>query len=160
MHGLNPGRELLGENLHILFLLLLALLGANILTSTLGLLSANYLSKLTKIRVDLLVAPIVVVCFVGAYALRVSMLDVTVALLFGFVGYAMIVFDYSRIALVLGLILGSIAERAFLMALKISDSGAMIFFTNPISIILILLTVLALVVPFLQERRRQNELPQ
>ncbi len=160
MHGLNPGRELLGENLHILFLLLLALLGANILTSTLGLLSANYLSKLTKIRVDLLVAPIVVVCFVGAYALRVSILDVTVAVLFGFVGYAMIVFDYSRIALVLGLILGSIAERAFLMALQISDSGVMIFFTNPISIILILLTVLALVVPFLQERRRQNEQPQ
>lgn len=156
MHGLNPGRELLGENLHILFMLLLALLGANILTSSLGLLSANHLSKLTRVEVDRLVAPIVVVCFVGAYALRLSLIDVAVALLFGFIGYAMIVFDYSRIALVLGLILGPIAERSFLMSLQISDSGYLIFFTNPISIVLIILTITALVLPIIQSRRRSE----
>lgn len=156
MHGLTPGRELLNENLHMLFLIVLALLGSNILTSSLGLLTANHMSKLTKVRVERLVAPIIVVCFVGAYALRLSLIDVAVALLFGFIGYAMIVFDYSRIALVLGLILGPIAEKSFLLSLRISDRGAMIFFTNPISIILVVLTIVALITPFLQKKRREK----
>lgn len=156
MHGLTPGRELLNENLHMLFLLVLALLGSNILTSSLGLLTANHMSKLTKIRVERLVAPITVVCFIGAYALRLNMVDVVVALLFGFIGYGMIVFDYSRIALVLGLILGPIAEKSFLLSLRISDSGGMIFFRNPISIALVVLTIMALIIPVLQKRRRER----
>lgn len=153
MHGLSPGQELLNDELHMLFLIVLALLVSNVLTSSVGLLTAGYLSKLTKIRVERLVAPIIVVCFVGAYALRLNMVDVVVALLFGFIGYAMIAFDFSRIALVLGLILGSIAEKSFLMSLRISDNGPMIFFTRPISIALILLTALALILPVLSKRR-------
>ena len=153
MHGLDPGRELLGEELPMLFVIVIALLLSNILTSSVGLLTANHMSKLTRIRVERLVAPIIVVCFVGAYALRLNMMDVVVALLFGFIGYAMIAFDYSRIALVLGLILGPLAEKSFILSLRISDSGAMIFFSRPISLILIGLTVASLVVPVLKQRR-------
>jgi putative tricarboxylic transport membrane protein len=156
MHGLTPGQQMLNEDLHILFLIVLALLGSNILTSSIGLLTANHLSKLTKIKVERLVGPIIVVCFIGAYALRLNLIDIVIALLFGFIGYAMITFDYSRISLVLGLILGPIAEKSFHIALQISDSGPMIFFKNPISIILIILTVIAIVGPILRKQQRSD----
>ena len=157
MHGLSPGRNLIEENLHMLYLLVLSLLGANILTSTVGLLTANHFSKLTNIRVERLVGPITIVCFVGAYALRMNLIDVGVALLFGFIGYAMYVFDYSRIALVLGLILGPIAEKSFHLALRISDVGPLIFFQNPISLVLVALTLAALVLPVVRARRSTGE---
>lgn len=152
LHGLNPGRQLLNENLPVLFTLIFALLTANILTSVIGLSIADQLAKLTRIPVDILTPAILVVSLVGAFAIRNSLGDVTIAVVFGFIGYAMIAFDYSRIGVVIALILGELAERSFLQSLMISDNGAMIFFTRPLSIILILVTIVSLLLPFLRSR--------
>lgn len=157
LHGLNPGRQLLNENLPVLFTLIFALLFANILTSLIGLSIANHLAKLTRVPVNILTPAILVVSLVGAFAIRNNLGDVTIAVVFGFIGYGMIAFNYSRVAVVIALILGVLAERAFLQSLMISDTGAMIFFTRPISLILIGLIVLALVLPFLRARKNSPD---
>lgn len=152
LHGLNPGQEMLNENLPLLFVLILSVLIANILTSVIGISIANQLAKLTRVPGELLVAPILIICVVGAFALRSNMLDVVVAVIFGIVGYAMIVYDYSRIAVVIALILGPLAERSFLQSLMISKSGYMIFVSRPISLALAILTVLSLSLPAIRSR--------
>jgi putative tricarboxylic transport membrane protein len=152
LHGLNPGRELLGENLPFLFVLIFALLFANILTSVIGLSIADRLAQLTRIPTELLVAPILVVSLVGAFALRNNILDVYVAVIFGFLGYIMMIYDYSRIGLVIALILGPIAEQSFLQARVISDSGYWIFFNRPISLTLMILTVVSLLLPLIRKQ--------
>lgn len=152
LHGLNPGREMLGQNLPLLFVLILSLLISNLLTSLIGISTANQLAKLTRVRGDLLVAPILAICVVGAFALRSHMLDVVVAVVFGLIGYAMIVYDYSRIAVVIALILGPLAERSFLQSLMISDSGLLIFVSRPISLVLVVLTVLSLSLPAIRSK--------
>ena len=153
LHGLNPGRELLNENLPLLFTLIFALLFANILTSAIGLASANQVAKLTRVPVQLLTPGILVVSLVGAFALRNNMGDVVIAVLFGVLGYAMIAFGYSRVAVVIALILGPIAEKAFLQSQMISDTGYWFMVSRPISIVLILLTVVSLLLPFMRARR-------
>jgi TctA family transporter len=67
-------------------------------------------------------------------------------------------FCFSRIALLLGLLLGHMAEIAFRQTLM-TEAGAMGFFMRPISLIILLCTLASLSLPFLQShlRRRANE---
>ena len=153
LHGLNPGRELLNENLPLLFTLIFALLFSNILTSAIGLASANQVAKLTRVPVQLLTPGILVVSLVGAFALRNNMGDVVIAVLFGVLGYAMIAFGYSRVAVVIALILGPIAEKAFLQSQMISETGYWFMVSRPISIALIALTIVSLLLPFVRAQR-------
>ena len=156
-HGVTPGRALLEEQLSLLFLIIASLLISNILTSVVGLTFANHFAKLTKVPVKLLTAPILVICLVGAFALRNNMGDVIVALAFGLVGYFMIVFGYSRVAVVLALILGPIAERNFLQSRQIWNNDYSVFFTRPISLVLVIVTVISLLLPFIRAWRRQKK---
>lgn len=153
LHGVTPGRSLLTDELHLTATLIVTLVVSNVLTSIIGVLSANKLTGLTRIPVRIIVPSILSVIFVGAFVLRSNIIDVFVVVLFGLVGYWMSVYDYSRVALVLGLMLGPIAEKGFLQSLAISDTGYLIFVTRPISLVLIALTVLSLIVPILRNWR-------
>lgn len=157
LHGVTPGRGLLTDDLPILATLILALVISNILTSSIGVAAANTLAKLTRVPIRLIVPTVLAVVFVGAFVLRNNILDVATVISFGLVGYWMITFNYSRVAFVLGLILGPIAERGFLQGLAISDTGASIFFTRPISILLVLLTLVSLSLPIVRNLREQPE---
>lgn len=141
LHGVAPGRYMLQEGLVLTFLMILALVFANIASSIVGILSASHLSRLTIIPVDYIIPGLLIVCFVGAYSLRMNFFDIVMLPVFGFLGYAMIVYGYSRIALILGLILGPIAEVSFHQSLMISDIGAWIFITRPISLVLLLVLI-------------------
>lgn len=156
LHGIQPGQQMVGEDLPIFFVIIFGLLFSNILTSTTGLLMADRLMKITLIPVKILIPPIAVVSLVGAFALRGNLLDVFVAVIFGFVGYIMISRDYSRIALVLALILGPIAETSFLQSLMISDGDYSIFVTRPISLALVLLIVASLLLPAIRSVRESK----
>lgn len=147
LHGVNPGQDLLTTDLPMLFLLLLALLVANLVTSVIGLSIANQLAKITHVPVQHLIPIIMGVSLVGAYTLRGNMIDVFVATAFGFLGYAMVVYDYSRVAVIIALVLGPLLENSFIQSLQMSDSGYWIFVTRPISFALALLIILMLVTP-------------
>ena len=83
----------------------------------------------------------------GAYSLKNSVWDVGQMLVFGVLGYFMKKLGYSPAALVLALVLGPLAERALRQSLIISDAGLGIFFTRPISAVLMTLALLAVAVP-------------
>lgn len=157
LHGVTPGRSLLTDELHVTAILIVTLVMSNLLTSSIGIVLANKLTHLTRIPVRLIIPTILSVIFVGAFVLRSNIIDVFVVVLFGLVGYWMTVYNYSRVALVLGLILGPIAEKGFLQSLAISDTGYLIFVTRPISLALIVLTVLSLFLPLVRNWRRTRQ---
>jgi len=68
-------------------------------------------------------------------------------LIAGFVGYLMVVYGFSRVTLVLGLVLGTIAERSFHQSLMISDVGGLIFLTRPIAFAFVLVLINVPVLP-------------
>ncbi|PSP77071.1 tricarboxylic transporter [Halobacteriales archaeon QS_1_68_20] len=153
LHGVTPGRQLLNENLDILFTIIVALLITNLVVSGLGIVTSRYLIRITRLSTDLLVPFVLVFSVSGAYVINRSVGDVAVTLLFGLIGFAIVAFDYSRIAVVLGVILGPIAETAFHQSLAISNGDPAIFVTRPISLVLVALVVASLVVPPLRRAR-------
>ncbi|RQG87917.1 tricarboxylic transporter [Natrarchaeobius halalkaliphilus] len=153
-HGLSPGQQLLNDNLDILLLIIFALVISNVLTSLIGVVSANQVAKITQIDTNLLIAPILVISFVGAFGLRTHIGDVGVVAIFGLIGYLMLRFGYSRIAFVIGIILGPIIESSFLQSLSVSGGSYMIFFERPLSIFLIVILVLNLTAPFIRRTLR------
>jgi putative tricarboxylic transport membrane protein len=118
---------------------------------------------LTLVDVNILVPVILAVSTVGAYALRNSMYDAVLAVIFGFVGYLMIRFDYPRLPLVIALFLGEVVEVNFRQAMMIARGDWSIFFSRGLSLALFLLILLTLCVPFIRywrrTRRRRSESP-
>jgi putative tricarboxylic transport membrane protein len=156
IHGIFPGKELIVDNLPLVFTLIVTLAISNIITSTVGLLLGNQLVKITTMPTTILAPIIIMFTMIGAYAARVSMGDVLVAITFGVIGYWMIKIDFSRIPIVIALVLGPLAEQSFHTAIQISRGSYLIFVTRPFSIMLIVLILFGIAFPFIQSRRKMK----
>lgn len=147
LHGLEPGPLLLIEHPGIIFSLILALAIACVLASLVGLATARALSLITLVDVYIIAPAVVSVALVGVYALHSSWGDVVLSLIFGWLGYLMIRFDYPRITLVIAMVLGELAERSFHQSIIMGDGDWTIFFTRGISLTLLVITGLILITP-------------
>jgi putative tricarboxylic transport membrane protein len=96
---------------------------------------------------DYIIPPIIVLCFVGAYGLSLSTFDVLQVVLSGFMGYAIIKYNYSIVALMMGLILGPIIEENIHRAFQISQGDPFIFVQTPVALILTVAIGISVVLP-------------
>ena len=158
LHGLEPGPLLVRDHLEVVMVLVLGLVFSNVIASSFGLLAARFLSKVAYIDVKYIAPIVTVLCFLGAYAIRGSIWDVIVAILCGFLGYGLSKAGYPIVCLVIGFVLGFIAERAFHQSLMMSFGSYTVFFSDAASIVLFVLLVLVLLFPFIRiiVRRRSS----
>jgi len=94
--------------------------------------------------------------FVGAYTANNHYGDLLVMLLFGGVGYLMVAAGWPRAPFVLGLVLGKIAENYLYISVARYNAA---WLTRPIVLVLIALTILVILYPFVQmlrERARRS----
>ncbi len=143
--GLRPGPMLFVENAHVVYSLFASLLIAAVVLLFLALIMAKHMGKLITVPKKLLLPAILLFCIVGSFAIRNSIFDVGIALGFGILGFALNRIDYPTVPILLGLILGPIAESSFRRALLVSRGDPMIFVSSTVSIVLIILSVLSLV---------------
>ena len=78
-------------------------------------------------------------------------------LAFGVLGYVMRIFGYPIAPVVVGLILGPLAEQQLRRALAISQGDVTVLFTSPISAVLLLIAAAALIVPLILRARGRGE---
>jgi len=154
LHGINPGPRLIIDHADIALLLIYALVISNIFISIVGLLITKPLTYLTMIKTAYIAPVIMVLGLVGAYAANGYVEDVIMTLAFGVLGYLMMRFDYSRIALLIALVLGSLLQTSFHQTNDLWGVGA--FFTRPISLSLFLITVLMLALPLITSRIKKR----
>lgn len=146
IQGLQPGYDLFSNNSEIIYPFMVGLIIANIMMLLGGYFFSRHFLVVLKIPANMLVAGIVVLCVAGVYASGKNMTDIYIMLIFSFVGYLMNRFQFSGTPVVLGFILGPLAEKSLLKALAINKTvPAMIgkMFTSPICIVLI--TVIAFI---------------
>ena len=155
LHGIDVGQDIFIAHLDVVYMLLISMLGCHIVAAIIGLSLADKMALLTKIRPALFAPVLFVVCLIGSFALRNSIGDVIVTFLFGLLGYEMRKFGFSRIALILGLLLGNMAEISFRQTLM-TEAGLMGFFIRPISLILFLATLASVILPLWQSYRRRK----
>jgi putative tricarboxylic transport membrane protein len=147
LHGIVPGPLLLRDHLDLVWVLIFGLVVSNVLTSTIGLLIAPYLAKITSINVSSIAPVVLLLCVAGAFIIRGNIWDVPLMLAAGLFGYGMIRAGFPIITLVIGFLLGRIAEKAFHQALMSAYGSYAVFFTRPIALVLFILVVIVLLLP-------------
>lgn len=109
--GIVPGPELLKTNLPLVFSFVWIIVITNVITVAICFLFINQLVRLTEIRGSLLIPTITVFILLGAYVDAKSWFAVALTLVAGAIGYIFVRFDWPRPPLILGLVLGSLAEK-------------------------------------------------
>jgi putative tricarboxylic transport membrane protein len=104
--------------------------------------------KVLKIPYSLLFPIILVFCLLGAYIANKNIADIWIMIFFGGVGYIFKKIDYEFAPLVIAMVIGPIFENAFRQSLILSRGDFSIFFTRPISLILISCAIILLVLGF------------
>ncbi len=146
--GVRPGPLLFTEQPHVVYTLLAGMILIQFLILGLGLLACRYSPKILAIPPGILNPAIVLFCIIGSYTLANNMWDVLLTFVFGGVGYLMRKFGYPGAPLVLGLILGPMAEDHLNRALLVSKNDWTTFFTRPISGAFLALSALSLAYSF------------
>jgi len=157
LHGLQPGPLLLRDHMDLVYALLYGIVVSQVATSGLGLLTVPWLARLSILPSRWIAPFVLVLVFTGTFMLRSNIFDVGLALLAGISGYTLRRFGFPLITIVIGFILGPLAERAFLQSLMISDGSYLIFVTQPITVILMLLTLVTLILPIISAWRKKLE---
>lgn len=113
MHGLPVGPSLLIEHSEIVYMLIVGMTASKFIAPFIVWGIAKQSEKLTRIRPGVFTPIIAVAAIVGTYTVNINVLDVFVALAFGYVGYAMRRYGFSRVALIIALVLGETVERSY-----------------------------------------------
>jgi putative tricarboxylic transport membrane protein len=141
LHGVQPGPLLFTQTPHAVYTIFVGMLLANLIMIVMGLLAARSFAQLMKVPEPILAAFIIAFCFLGAYALRNDMADVWMTMLFGILGFFMRRYNLPIPPMILGIILGPLAEQYFLTSMVSNGNDLTVFLTRPVSAVLIIASV-------------------
>ncbi len=150
--GMVPGPMFMQTNGDMLYALFLVLLLSNLFTLGIGYFYIKYVRNVTAVPKPYLFTGIIVFSVIGSYVSYASIFDVYVMLAFAVLGYAFTKFKINLPTVIVSFFLGPMLEAKLRQALKISGDDVTVFFTRPISLAFLILTVVAVV--FLLKRRK------
>lgn len=160
IHGLIPGYGLFTTQKSITYPFIAALFIANVIMLLIGLFGAKHFALVTLTPKNILSACVLMLSIMGSYAIRGNMKDVVVMLVFGIIGFFMKTYGYNVVPIVLGLILGPIAEEGLSQALTLNQNslsqvlGSML--TRPICVVLMIFMVISVGYPIISERKSKS----
>ena len=154
IHGLLPGNDLFTKQAAITYPVMCGIFFSNLFFLLIGITCAKYFAYIARVPIYMLAPIIVVLCAVGAFAINNAIVDVYIILLFGVIGFFLVRFNFDVTPMVLGLILGPIAEGGLARAIQIRKGilpaiGGI--FTSPICLILLIVSVFSIVAPLYRE---------
>src|SRR6187431_1597808 len=149
MKGLNPGPTLFTEKASSMYAIYLMFIIANIIMIPLGIVMIRLASYVLRAPRSSIMPVIMLCCAVGSFAIGNNMFGVVTVAMFGIIGYVMEENGYPVAAMVLGIVMGTMVEQAFVTSLIKSDGSILPFFERPIAAILAAMAIGALVWPVL-----------
>ncbi|RCS25044.1 tripartite tricarboxylate transporter permease [Phyllobacterium salinisoli] len=156
--GLQPGPLLFANSPQLVWGLIASLLVANLMLLVLNLPLIGLWVKLLSIPRHWLYAGIVVFATLGTIGANPSTFELGMLLVFGLMGYFLRRFGYPIAPVVVGLILGPMAEQQLRRALSISQGDPTVLVHSPIAIVLLLLAAAAVIVPLVMRARGKGKL--
>lgn len=144
VHGISVGPRLILDNAELVYGMFLAMAIAAVLMLAICLVSMRAFLRVTDVPQYVIVPVVLAFCVVGAFALNNRITDVWLLAGIGVVGYVLRKLDYPLAPLVLGVILGPIAETNLRRALM-ADADWTAFVTRPVSAGLLVLAVVSIV---------------
>jgi putative tricarboxylic transport membrane protein len=163
LHGLRPGAELFTVSGTLTYGFILSMGLAALLLLPVGILAGTWIYRaVVRVPSYFLVPTIGLMTVLGSYALRNNSTDVVIMVILGLAGYLLKQLGFHPAPIVLGLILGPIAETGFVTTMLLGQAyavPALKLFDNTLSQVLIALVVLFLLGPVLSNwlRRRRAQ---
>lgn len=150
--GLQPGPQLFTLSGDVVGGVFLAYLLANVFLFVLGILLTPVFVSVLKLRKQYLVPTVLLMSMIGVYAIQSSVYDLWFAFIFGIVGYVLRKFQYPLSPIVIGIILGPIAEGNMRRSLLISQDGLSIFAERPIAMTILIIDLIVILWAILPRR--------
>ncbi|MHB8835046.1 MAG: tripartite tricarboxylate transporter permease [Candidatus Methylomirabilia bacterium] len=157
LHGIQPGPRVFIESAAMVYTIFASLFLGIVMMCVLGYFAIKPLVKILDFPESIVSAFIMVLCFVGAFSIRNNITDLWVMIAFGIIGYLFEKYKFPIAPLVLGCILGPMAENSFMTTMISFQNDWTIFFRRPISGTVMALAVIALAVPFITHLRKKRE---
>ncbi len=148
-YGITPGPMLLTQQSALVWGLIASLYIANVMLLVLNLPLVGLWVKMLKIPEPLLYGGILVFATIGSYGISQSWVDLVLLYMMGIMGLIMRIYDFPTAPVIIGMILGPLAEQEFRRAMTISQGDMLVFVQKPLSLALLLLALLAVVAPHL-----------
>ena len=154
IQGVVPGPKMLNENLNLTMSFVWVLIMSHVISVALSFLLLNQMVWITEIRSALILPAIIFLVLFGGFSDKNSFFDMFVTLAAGLIGMVMVWLDWPRPPLVLGLVLGKLAENNLFISYARYD---VTFVTRPLLIVIILVSLVLVFAPMIREwlqRRR------
>ena len=159
MWGLSPGPLLFTNEPEFCWGLIASLFMANLFTLAVAVCVIPFLIKILSVPVKYMIPIITVVCMVGSYSTSNSMYGVIVMFVSGLVGYVLKKNNFPAAPMLLSFVLAPLLEDNMRKAFIISGGSLNIFFTRPITCVLMIIffgiVVVSLVKPMLQKNKEK-----
>ncbi len=154
IHNVIPSPTFITEEPVLVYGIFVAFFLAHFVMILLQAIGMRVFLKVAHLPKYVLASTVLFFCATGVFALHNITFDIWTLFWFGILGYLMRKFGFPLAPMILGVILGDLAEvnlnRAYM-----SDPDPVLFFTRPISLFFVVLAVVSLMFPFWQQNRHQ-----
>ena len=141
IHGMVPGPMLFKDQGNILYAIMIGLIIVNVFMYLIGSVFTRFYAHITRIPYEILACIVLTFCIAGSYSTNNRLYDIYIILIFGIISYFLRRMDFQLVPILLGIVLGPLAEDNFRRALLLSDGSLSIFVTRPISLAFLLIAV-------------------
>ena len=155
-YGINAGPQLFQTSGTLVWALIASLYIGNVMLLVLNLPLVGLWVKLLEIPRAPLYAGILIFATIGVYGMRQSSFDLWLMIGVGLLGVLMRRFDFPTAPVIVGMILGPMAEAQMRNALSIGEGSFSIFIQRPMSASLLVLVLVILVLPRLWRLRQRQ----
>lgn len=152
IHGLKPGPLLFRDNADVVGTIFVALFVSNFIMYVMESGLMRVFARIIQIPKHILLPMIMMMCVIGVFSLNNRVFDMWVLLIFGLIGYVFAKNDIPSAPIVLGYILTDIIERNWRLSVMSTKGDVTPFFTRPISLFLLVLSLVMIVYPVISKR--------
>jgi putative tricarboxylic transport membrane protein len=156
LQGIQPGPQILLTSADMVYTIFASVFIGVVLMCIIGFFAIRPLVKILDLPEAIVSAFVMILCFVGALSIRSNVTDLWLMIGFGFLGYLFERFRFPIAPLVLGVILGPIAEESFMSSMISYGNDWTVFFTRPISAVVMVVTLATLLLPLLSKWRSKR----
>ena len=157
MQGWVPGPRLFIDHSDVLYGVIFSELIQEILLLFVGGTFAILASRVVNVPTRILIPIITIFAIIGSFAVRISIFDAFLVFIFGVIGWYLRKNDYPTIAVVLGLILGPIADQELARTVQLfGDETLSAFVQRPISLAILIITVLGIVLSSFFHKKQKS----
>lgn len=157
IQNITPGPQVIHTNPDLFWGLIVSMWIGNLFLVILNLPLVGLWVQILKIPYRFLYPAIMAICAIGVYSINYNTYDIVIMAAFALLGYIFYQLRCEPAPLILGFVLGPMMEENLRRAMLLSRGDASVFFTSPISAVLLLTAVMLLAATLLPKWRKTRE---